>query len=164
MIFTSGNNRSFDFVLWFCFRIMASGLLEAYSISTYVSLLGRASLLDKNHIDKCSNYSAELAVHATVFHTWKQRNKILHNSKVIPHQPIFKNIDREIRNTISARRHKKHFRKLMLINIHRKKIKLNYYIWSIYLTKRYSWYVSFRYHICFPLRSFKYEYNLINAL
>ncbi|KAG7587431.1 Endonuclease/exonuclease/phosphatase superfamily [Arabidopsis thaliana x Arabidopsis arenosa] len=54
-----------------------------------------------------------IAVQATVYHIWKQRNNVLHNNIVLPHQTIFKIIDKEIRNIISARRQRKHFGNLM---------------------------------------------------
>lgn len=50
---------------------------------------------------------------ATVFHLWKQRNNVLHNARLIPSQIIFNGIDREVRNTITARRHKRQWRPLM---------------------------------------------------
>ncbi|XP_023639239.1 uncharacterized protein LOC111830743 [Capsella rubella] len=55
----------------------------------------------------------KLAAQATVNALWKQRNNLLHNHLVIPPTIVFKAIDREIVNTISARCHRKSFRKLM---------------------------------------------------
>lgn len=55
------------------------------------------------------------AAQAVIYHIWKQRNNVLHNSQIIPPQIIFKTVDREVRNTISSRRHRKHWRNLMLL-------------------------------------------------
>ncbi|KAF2538882.1 hypothetical protein F2Q68_00022476 [Brassica cretica] len=48
-----------------------------------------------------------------VYHLWKQRNNVLHNHLVLPPTAIFKLIDREMRNTITARRGRKQFLTLM---------------------------------------------------
>ncbi|XP_023634852.1 uncharacterized protein LOC111829598 [Capsella rubella] len=55
----------------------------------------------------------KIAAHATVYAIWKQRNNLLHNLQIIPSSTIFKSIDREVINSISARCHRKSFRKLM---------------------------------------------------
>lgn len=55
----------------------------------------------------------KVAAHASVYHIWKQRNNVLHNLTSISPGIIFNQIDREVRNTISARRHKKRWRTLM---------------------------------------------------
>ncbi|XP_023644534.1 uncharacterized protein LOC111832444 [Capsella rubella] len=55
----------------------------------------------------------KLVAQASVYAIWKQRNNILHNSQVITPLSIFKIIDREVRNSISARRHRKKFKDLM---------------------------------------------------
>ncbi|KAG7564362.1 Reverse transcriptase domain [Arabidopsis suecica] len=57
----------------------------------------------------------KLAAHATVYHIWKQRNNILHNQVSVSPAILFREIDRELRNTISARRHRKQFRDLMVL-------------------------------------------------
>jgi len=57
----------------------------------------------------------KLVAQATVFHIWKQRNNSLHNNLLLPHQSAFKLIDKEVRNSISAKRHRKHFSNLMLL-------------------------------------------------
>ncbi|CAL9235453.1 unnamed protein product [Arabidopsis halleri] len=55
----------------------------------------------------------KLVTQAIIYATWKQRNNLLHNSQIIPPTTIFKSIDREIINSINARRHRRKFRKLM---------------------------------------------------
>ncbi|KAG7552993.1 Reverse transcriptase domain [Arabidopsis thaliana x Arabidopsis arenosa] len=55
----------------------------------------------------------KLASQSTVYHLWKQRNNVVHNHVSIPAAPIFRIIDREIRNIITARRNRKRYRNLM---------------------------------------------------
>ncbi|XP_019100690.1 PREDICTED: uncharacterized protein LOC109132797 [Camelina sativa] len=55
----------------------------------------------------------KLVGQATVYAIWKQRNNMLHNSQVIPSQEVFKQIEREIINSITARKQSKKFRTLM---------------------------------------------------
>lgn len=57
----------------------------------------------------------KLVVHAIVYHVWKQKNNLLHNGTSLSPLATFKDIDREIRNTITARRNRKAFRSLMLL-------------------------------------------------
>ncbi|XP_024013326.1 uncharacterized protein LOC112087613 [Eutrema salsugineum] len=57
----------------------------------------------------------KLAVQTTVYHLWKQRNNVLHYHLMIPAQTIFKSIDCDIRNSITARRLRKQFRNLMAL-------------------------------------------------
>ncbi|KAG7548232.1 Reverse transcriptase domain [Arabidopsis suecica] len=57
----------------------------------------------------------KVAAQASVYHIWRQRNNVLHNNLRIPPATIFKNIDREIRNIISGRRHRKLWKPLMLL-------------------------------------------------
>lgn len=51
----------------------------------------------------------KLAVQTAIYHLWKQRNNLIHNQISIPSASVFRAIDRELRNIISARRHKKNF-------------------------------------------------------
>lgn len=46
----------------------------------------------------------KLATQATVFQIWKQQNNILHNAVLLPPFIVFKAVEREVRNSISARR------------------------------------------------------------
>ncbi|KAF8088677.1 hypothetical protein N665_0532s0040 [Sinapis alba] len=55
----------------------------------------------------------KLAAHSVILNLWKQRNNLLHNHISIPPAIIFHCIDREVRNIISARRARKHYRSLM---------------------------------------------------
>ncbi|KAG7541738.1 Reverse transcriptase zinc-binding domain [Arabidopsis thaliana x Arabidopsis arenosa] len=57
----------------------------------------------------------KLAAHAAVYHIWKQRNNVLHNGNTRLPSEICKDIDRELKNTITARRSRKLFRDLMLL-------------------------------------------------
>lgn len=56
-----------------------------------------------------------LAAQATIYHIWRQRNNILHNSVSQIPSTIFREIDRDIRNVITARRSRKKFRDLMIL-------------------------------------------------
>ncbi|KAG7568329.1 Reverse transcriptase domain [Arabidopsis thaliana x Arabidopsis arenosa] len=55
-----------------------------------------------------------LIVHALVYSVWRQRNNLIHNQVVVPPLTIFRDIDRQIINSINARRYLKRFRNLML--------------------------------------------------
>ncbi|XP_056862412.1 uncharacterized protein LOC130510091 [Raphanus sativus] len=55
----------------------------------------------------------KLAVQTVTFHLWKQRNNLVHNQASIPASAVFKGIDKELRNIISARRSRKSFKTIM---------------------------------------------------
>ncbi|XP_013632444.1 uncharacterized protein LOC106453401 [Brassica napus] len=55
----------------------------------------------------------KLASQATIFHLLKQRNNLIHNHISLSPVSIFYCIDKELRNIISARKGRKHFRYLM---------------------------------------------------
>lgn len=55
----------------------------------------------------------KLAAQSIVYHLWKQRNNVLHNNLVLAPETIFRFIDKEMRNIITARRERKQFLKLM---------------------------------------------------
>ncbi|KAL1189919.1 hypothetical protein V5N11_012679 [Cardamine amara subsp. amara] len=57
----------------------------------------------------------KLAAQAAIYHLWKQRNNILHNKIDVPPTVLFKELDRVMCNTISARRNRKQFRNLMVL-------------------------------------------------
>ncbi|KAL1195226.1 putative FBD-associated F-box protein [Cardamine amara subsp. amara] len=59
-----------------------------------------------------------LLSHALVYGVWRQRNNIIHNQVVVLPLTIFKDIDRQIINTITARRKMKKFRNLMQLWLH----------------------------------------------
>ncbi|KAF8092286.1 hypothetical protein N665_0418s0021 [Sinapis alba] len=48
-----------------------------------------------------------------IYHIWRQRNKVFHNNITLSPQQVFKLLDRDIRNTITARQHKRSFSGLM---------------------------------------------------
>ncbi|KAG7600321.1 Reverse transcriptase zinc-binding domain [Arabidopsis suecica] len=98
----------------------------SYSASVWSLTLARLRYSNSSFLDwdellnwtrGSANFSPSLlrkiVAQATVYAIWKQRNNILHNSQVIPPSVIFKTIDREIINTINARRHRRKFRALM---------------------------------------------------
>ncbi|KAG2282290.1 hypothetical protein Bca52824_053510 [Brassica carinata] len=55
----------------------------------------------------------KLATQSLLYNVWRQRNSAVHLSGFCPTQMTFSSIDREVRNTISARRHKRSFKSLM---------------------------------------------------
>lgn len=57
----------------------------------------------------------KLAAQTVISHLWKQRNNLLHNQTSVPAASVFRNIDRELRNIISARRTRKTFNSLMVL-------------------------------------------------
>lgn len=57
----------------------------------------------------------KLASQSVVYHLWKQRNNLIHNQISLPPATVFRNIDRELRNIFSARRHRKGYAFLMVM-------------------------------------------------
>ncbi|XP_048611388.1 uncharacterized protein LOC125585772 [Brassica napus] len=57
----------------------------------------------------------KLATQTAVYHMWKQRNNVVHNHISLSTANVFRAIDRELRNIISARRHMKGFDSLMVM-------------------------------------------------
>lgn len=57
----------------------------------------------------------KIVAQVVVYHIWKQRNNLVHNHLSIPTATVFHGIDKEIRNIISARTHRKHFDSLMIM-------------------------------------------------
>lgn len=55
----------------------------------------------------------KIATQSIVYHIWRQRNNLVHNQAVIPAATVFRTIDNEIRNIISARRLRKNYSSLM---------------------------------------------------
>ncbi|KAL9814205.1 hypothetical protein AtNW77_Chr5g0138781 [Arabidopsis thaliana] len=55
----------------------------------------------------------KVAAQTTVYHIWKQRNNVVHNQIIIPTANVFKLINREIKNIITARQPRRKFRHLM---------------------------------------------------
>ncbi|CAN6840729.1 unnamed protein product, partial [Brassica oleracea] len=54
-----------------------------------------------------------LVTQATIYNVWRQRYSALHLNGYTTTEVTFKTIDREVRNTITARRHKKTFKSPM---------------------------------------------------
>ncbi|VVB02963.1 unnamed protein product [Arabis nemorensis] len=54
-----------------------------------------------------------MVAQAAIYHIWRQRNNVYHNHNVLPARTIFKNLDREVRNIINSRRHRRHWNTLM---------------------------------------------------
>ncbi|KAG7582900.1 Reverse transcriptase domain [Arabidopsis suecica] len=59
-----------------------------------------------------------IILHTLVYSVWRQRNNLIHNHIVIPPLSIFRDIDRQIINTITAKRHLKNFKPLMALWLH----------------------------------------------
>ncbi|XP_023638973.1 uncharacterized protein LOC111830672 [Capsella rubella] len=57
----------------------------------------------------------KLVVQSVVYAIWKQRNSFLHNQTCVLPSVLFKGIDQQIRNTITARNNNKQFKGLMRI-------------------------------------------------
>ena len=55
----------------------------------------------------------KLAAQSTIYNLWRQRNNIIHNKGLLPPATIHKLIDKEVRNSITARKHRKQFGNLM---------------------------------------------------
>ncbi|WZY76441.1 hypothetical protein YC2023_022825 [Brassica napus] len=56
-----------------------------------------------------------VAVQAIVYNLWTERNSRIFKSKVLTTSELFKIVDRQVRNTISARKTRKHFKNLMAV-------------------------------------------------
>ena len=55
----------------------------------------------------------KLVTQSTIYNIWRQRNSAVHNNRYASTQITFKSIDRDVRNTITARTHRRHFCFLM---------------------------------------------------
>ncbi|KAF3530366.1 hypothetical protein DY000_02040454 [Brassica cretica] len=55
----------------------------------------------------------KLATQTVIFHLWKQRNNLIHSQISLPAASVFYFVEKEMRNIISARKHKKQLRSLM---------------------------------------------------
>ncbi|XP_023644566.1 uncharacterized protein LOC111832461 [Capsella rubella] len=60
----------------------------------------------------------KLVVQAIIYAIWRQRNNLYHNLIHVPPSVIFKEVDRGIRNSITARKLNKQFKKLMRLWLH----------------------------------------------
>ena len=63
----------------------------------------------------CPSTLRKLTVQAILYRLWRERNQRLHNASPTPPQVSFKEIDRQIRNAILARKHRRNFKNLMQI-------------------------------------------------
>lgn len=63
--------------------------------------------------DSSPSILRKLASQAAVYHIWKQRNNLIHNQISATPAAVYKTIEKELRNTITARRNQKKFRNLM---------------------------------------------------
>ncbi|CAN6885243.1 unnamed protein product [Brassica oleracea] len=61
----------------------------------------------------------KIATQSLLYNVWRQHNSAVHLNGFLPLQTTFNTIDREIRNTISARRHRRKFTTLMQLWIRR---------------------------------------------
>ncbi|XP_013617203.1 uncharacterized protein LOC125582245 [Brassica napus] len=59
------------------------------------------------------NILKKLVTQSLIYNTWRQRNSANHHNGFAPPQTTFSTIDRDIRNVISARRHRKKFSSLI---------------------------------------------------
>lgn len=59
-----------------------------------------------------------VAGYAVVYSVWMQRNNFIHNHIAIPPATIFKDIDRQVVNSISTRKKMNKFRNLMSLWLH----------------------------------------------
>lgn len=55
----------------------------------------------------------KIATQSVIYHIWKQRNNLVHNQVLVPAVTVFRDIDRKIKNIISAQRSRKKFRSIM---------------------------------------------------
>lgn len=60
----------------------------------------------------------KLITHSVVYAIWRQRNNLHHNQLQVLLSVVFRDIDREIKNSITARRFNKCFRMLMQLWLH----------------------------------------------
>lgn len=97
---------------WQVWRLALTRLNHSLQIfRTWVELLSWL----KNSSTVAPTLLMKLVVQAAIYHLWKQRNNVLHNKISIPAGIIYKGIDREIRNIILARRHRRKFHDLMYL-------------------------------------------------
>lgn len=71
----------------------------------------------------------KVAIQATFFHIWKQRNNVLHNLQSLSAQSIFNSIDREVKDTITSRSNRRgytHLRSWWMHWFHHNSISENY--------------------------------------
>ncbi|KAF8098009.1 hypothetical protein N665_0276s0010 [Sinapis alba] len=57
----------------------------------------------------------KLVTHVLTYHTWRQRNNALHNNTQLSLDQTISLLNRDVRNTITARRYKRNFINLMAL-------------------------------------------------
>lgn len=67
------------------------------------------------HLSGAPSTLKKIVAQSAIYHIWKQRNNVLFNQLSVPPGIIFSTIDREIKNSISARRQRKRYRNLMTL-------------------------------------------------
>lgn len=88
--------------------------LQPFTFGSWPELLSWT--IKKN--DLSPSLLRKLVAQSITYAIWKQRNNLLHNQNFVPPSETFKEVDREIKNTITARRLSKHFKKLMSLWLH----------------------------------------------
>ncbi|KAJ0254646.1 hypothetical protein HA466_0105300 [Hirschfeldia incana] len=66
-------------------------------------------------VSHCPPTLRKLTVQAVIYRLWRERNQRLHNGGPSSPQRSFKEIDRQIRNAILARKHRRNFKNMMSI-------------------------------------------------
>ena len=57
----------------------------------------------------------KLVAQVLIYHVWRQRNSVLHNNTHLLQAETFRLIDRDVRNTITARRKRRKFTNIMAL-------------------------------------------------
>ncbi|CAL9244955.1 unnamed protein product [Arabidopsis halleri] len=105
---------SCDFALFIWNAVCIRLQLPQVSFSSWPDLLDWTRT---KHVNSPSTLR-KLVAQSVIYAIWKQRNNHLHNQTYILPSLIFKEIDREIKNSITARRLKKRFMNLMSCWLH----------------------------------------------
>ncbi|XP_020877174.1 uncharacterized protein LOC110227421 [Arabidopsis lyrata subsp. lyrata] len=103
-----------DFALFLWNAVSTRLHLPQIDFTTWSELMAWTSI--KNRMSPPT--LRKLVAQSIVYNIWKQRNNHLHNQIYILPSMIFRDIDREIKNSITARRHKKRFKNLMTRWLH----------------------------------------------
>ncbi|XP_010436564.1 PREDICTED: uncharacterized protein LOC104720343 [Camelina sativa] len=90
-------------------RVHSHLMLRPIGFHTWPSFLAWTRL----RTDSAPPILRKLACQAVVYHLWKLRNNIIHNQVQLSPAAVFKEIDVNFRNTITARESQKQFKSLM---------------------------------------------------
>lgn len=96
-------------ILWGLMLRKISGSL--ISFTSWTQLLGWSS----SDSTTSPRTLRSIAVQATIYHTWTERNNRVYRSQTLSASDLFRLVDRTIRNTISARKTRKEFKNLMVL-------------------------------------------------